>query len=402
MPNVESGLRNHRSGFVRETTFGVTPTNPSWAVFGDEVFEARAAMSGAIFAKRALGDVDPQAFFKGPETHRLTMQYYLQRWLLSGGNPLDPLGDAIIRDADNNISSSLSILLRESRQVSGGIKGAGVREYTYARGAYANTITIPGRLEDGEPVRPTIEYMASKVRPLRIDQPSSSGVIDIESTDAGDTTQSITIEVEGGATAETVALNGTTTVSTISSYGNIDALWLDAECDGDIKVMMSGDSDVLATIRGKDSYASIEGDRGVPPLGSGSHGSALGTAYERFIDDTITRGGSALATYINSSELRVNNNVEIVPQLGTFQQVLIPGIRQVELAATVFGPNESNAQILDHLRAVESDIVWTLTGGTITVPGAVLRDVPERLYQVGQVRMNLDVLFEGKGVTASG
>jgi hypothetical protein len=220
----------------------------------------------------------------------------------------------------------------------------------------------------------------------------------------------ITFEDEGAATTETETLTGTTPVATTATFTNIDAIWLDAEPVGDITI--SDGTTTLCVIYGSATYAQLandgsegtglEGDQGVPLLGSGSHDTTpIATAYEQFIDDTITRGGSALATYINSAEMRVSNNLEMFPQLGEMGKIIVPGLRNVELSASVFGPSESHTQIMDHLRVVESNIVWTLNGGTLTLTGAVLRDPPSRSYTAEEVTMSLDCVFVGQGVAAS-
>jgi hypothetical protein len=401
--NVESGLRQARTEFIRETAFGATPADPDWELFSDEVFRCEWAPSRDIFEKRRLGSVDPDNFFGGSETHQLTLEYYLQRWLLSGGNPLDPLGDAVVRDADNNMGSSLAIVHREEREVSGGISplDSGERIYTVANGCYAGEITIPGQIESGEPVRPNVVYTCSKVRSYQISQPAASTTISVVSSSALDTTQNVEVENEDAGTSETIGpLTGTTPVVGATSFTDIDSVMLDAECVGD--VTLTDGTNTLMVIYGSATYDNIEGDLGVPSLGAGSHGSALATAYEQFIDDTITRGGTALETYINSAEFRVNNNLETFPQLGSLSRIIVPGVRNVELSATVFGPSASHTQIMDHLRVVESDIVWTLTGGTLTLTNAVMRDAPTRNYTAEEVTMSLDPVFVGQGVAVSG
>jgi len=400
--NLESGLRNNRTEFIRETTFNQTPADPAWELLSDEVFAFDWDGQRDIFAKRRLGSVDPDQFFGGSEGHEVTVEYYLQRWLLSGGNPLDPLGDAVVRDLDNNMGSSLSLVSREDRQVSGGnpLIDSGVRTYTVVTGAYANTAVVPGQVESGEPIRPTINYIASKVRSYEISQPAASTTLTVVSDNAGDTTQSLDVEDEGAGTTETIALNGVTPVVGAQSFTDIDAAYLDAECIGDVTV--TDGTDTLFVIFGSATYDNIEGDRGVPLLGAGSHGAALATAYEQFIDDTITRDGNDIAAYVNSAEFRVNNNLDTRPQLGSLARVIIPGTRQTELQTGVFGPHESHAQMMDHLRVLQSDIVWTLTGGTITLDDAVLMSPPGRRYQAEEVTMDLDCTFEAAGLTVSG
>ncbi len=413
--NVESGLRQIRAEFVRETVaggYGVSPVNPAWELFSDEVFRAEWEPEKAIFAKRALGAVDPQDFFTGPESHQLTMEYYLQRWLLSAGNPLDPLGDAIVRDADNNIPNSLHIVIREERETSGGNPAvdAGVRVYTVAQGCFAGEITIPGQVESGEPIRPSIVYQSEKIRSYEISQPAATILMGAKSTDAADT-MNLTVEDEDAAVTQTVALSGVTFVSLGPTlYPDIDAALLASGAAGNVTISTNTNTDVSPTegdelliLYGSAEYDNTEGDLGVPLLGTGAHASALALPYEQFIDDLVEQpAATALAPYVQSVEARVNNNLEVVGVGGTFRQVIIPGIRTSELQANIFGPSESHEEIMKHLRGLTNTIRWTLAGGTIDFVDAISRDPPSRAYEAGEVTMLLDATFESKGVTVSG
>jgi hypothetical protein len=408
---VEAGLRDTRPEFVREVTYGLTPADPAWELFSDEVFKAEWEPQKEIFAKRALGSVDPQKFFTGPEAHTLTMEYYLQRWLLSAGDPLDPLGDAIVRDVDGNIPNSLSIVIRTALQVSGGAVGGGLRIYTVAGGCYAGQITIPGQIASGEPIRPNVIYQANKIRSYEWSQPLATTLLGIDSTNAADTTQTLTVENEAATTSQGAALNGTTYVSLGPiTYADWEGALLDLETVGDVEISINTGTDiapvkgtVLGIIYGSAQYAGTEGDLGLPLLGSGSHGAVIGTPYEQFIDDPVEQpAGTTLAPYIQSVEARINNNLETIPQGGTFRQIIVPGFRTTELQANVFGPSESHEEIMKHLRGVEETIRWTMGGGTIDFTEAISRDPPTRLIEVGQVTAQLDITFESKGVAVSG
>ncbi len=408
---VEAGLRLTRPEFVREAVYAVTPADPAWELFSDEVFKAEWEPQKAIFAKRALGSVDPQKFFTGPEAHTLTMEYYLQRWLLSGVDPLDPLGDAIVRDADNNIPNSLSILVRTALKVSGGAVGGGLRIYTMANGCYAGQITIPGQVASGEPIRPVIIYQANKIRSYEWSQPLAATLLGINSTNAADTTQTLTVEDEAATISQGAALNGTTYVSLGPlTYADFEGALLDLETVGDVEISINTGTDVspvkgtvLGILYGSAQYAGTEGDLGVPLLGSGSHGAAYNTPYEQFIDDLVEQpAGTTIAPYIQGVELRINNNLETIPQGGTFRQIIVPGFRTTELQANVFGPSESHEEIMKHLRGVEETIRWTLSGGTIDFIDAISRDPPSRVLEAGQVTAPLDITFESKGVAVSG
>jgi len=82
-------------------------------------------------------------------------------------------------------------------------------------------------------------------------------------------------------------------------------------------------------------------------------------------------------------------------------KVLSEGARTINLNATLFGPKASYDAMVDHLRAVQSDIVWTLTGGTLTLTGAALTSVGAVARETYQAVMTIDNTFQGKTLTIS-
>lgn len=253
-------------------------------------------------------------------------------------------------------------------------------------------------------------YQFEKIRSYQIDQPSSATELAIKSTDAGDTSQTLTVENEGSSTSEDVSLNGTTLVSTSNTYANVDVLSLDSETAGDIQVYINSGTqasptqgDQISVIKGSGTYNSIEGDLGVPALGTGSHASALGSSYEIFLGDTVERpsGTSTWAFDIASTEFSVNNNLETTIRSDSMRQRIHVGNQDIEVAATVMGETESHSQIIEHLEKTENDVVWTLDNSTLTAGSAALTDSPSRTIEAGQATLSLDATFTGQSLTVA-
>jgi len=412
---VEAGLRDYRIEFHREDTQGQPDTNPSWQLYSDTVRNFEWSPDGQIEQTLGIGVVDPSAFLKGPESHELTIAYDLQRALLSGGNPLDPSADGLERDTDNGPTATHSFVAREEKtgitaeETINGSTSKDTRIYTVGDGGLVDTVTYNGDPGSQNPVLVEITYQFEKVRSYQIDQPGSSTTLDIVSSDAGDGSSiKVTIENEGAGTSEENDLNGVTPVTTTNSFADIDAVYVHdvngdpIDHDGDITISENGGDDLMV-IPGSTSYDGLEGDNGVPLLGTSSHPAPLGSSFELIIGDTVTRNGTAaeMAFDLNSVSLTVNNNVETTTRIDTLAQRYHMGTRNLELSATVLGEAQSHADVLEHLQVNEADIVWTLTNSTITLSNAALTDVGSRSIEAGQAVLTLDNTFTGRGLTVA-
>lgn len=405
--NFESGLRPMRVEYIAETTTGQTPANPTMLLFSDKVSEFNQQSEVDIFDLVGLSDVDPADFLPGPETHSFPISYYLQ-----GALSARAVNDGLTRNADNQLPNSHSILARMDRSTGGiGADAGGIRLYYHGVGCWTRQVELALQTSTGEPVAVTQDYASEKGRIYRIDQPSSATLIGINSTDAADTSQTCRIESDGepATTDQSAALNGTTYVSMgASTYGSIDSISLDLETKGDLEVSINTGSDVspvkgtvLCTIRGSDYYGAAEGDLGIPALGTGARGVALGSAYESFRAATLERpAATSIAFAVANGTLRVNNNLDIIPVLGLRQEIQ-PGRRTTELVATVFGIAESHAKVEEHLGAVDTDnIVLTLPSSTATLTAAVLAS-PGSVGITGGATIQLGVTYRSKGLTVT-
>lgn len=404
LESVESGIRDGRAEFVRETTEGQTPSNPAWLRFSDAYQTITPEPSANIAQRRRVGAVDVQSFNFGAEDHTLTIEYDLQR-AIDSGSTNDASRDGIARASDGTLPNTHSFLERAELGGTGNL-GGGVRGYTVGRGGKIDTVTLSGEAGDGNPVTVSLDYMFAKMRFHVIHQPSSGVSITVSSSDANDT-MDITIEDDGASTTETLTLNGTTAVTGTATFSSIDAIELASRPVGDITVE-DGSGNTIAVLRGSAHYSDREGDLGVPLLGSGSHESALGTSYEIFLGDTIERPAGTTGefldanTRINSFEVTVNNNLEATAHVGSIAKEISEGPRDIEVSASIFGQKPSFEAAEQHLADTEEDIIWQMTSDDMTVTNAVLTDLGDIGRESEQAILQLDNTFTGRGVQLNG
>lgn len=410
--NPEAGLRNHRTEFVREDSIGVIPTDPEYKLYSDTITETSWAPDATNSARRGLGDADPTEFMRGPETHEITVVYDLVKWL--GSATGDAAYDGIARDDDNLLPSSHAFIDREDKSqiasestVAAAGTARGTRLYTVGKGGLIDEVALTGDPSDSQPISVELSYVFQNVRTYQIDQPDSQTYLVVSSSSSNDTSQSVTIEDEGSTTSETLTLNGTSVVSTSSQFSDIDAVHLDSETEGDVTVSMNTgteasptEGDALMTIKGSDSYNGIQGDRGVPPMNSGTREQPgdLGDV-ETFLGDVIRRSASPVPYEIQSMTLTISNNIETSERVEAFGLAVYPGNRNITAEATVYGETATHDLLEDHLTSVATDISWEMDGGTVTIQQANLTEPGERAAETGQAIMTTDNTFTGTGIS---
>lgn len=389
--NADSGFRNHRVEFVREDTPGVTPVDPNWQLFSDTLETALNWDADAqIEAQRGLGNYQVQNHFTGAEDHSVSIDYHLQRFFVdSNGAALDPAGDAVLRGADGGVNNTHTIVDRADF--------GGDRTFVVARGCHPNLSELSGDPSTSLPVVASLEYEAKAVRMYRASQPSSEALT-VRSTSADDTTQTLTLEDDGAALSEDVALSGTTSVTTTGTFDSLDAFQLDATTQGEV-IVEDSSGNTLVRIRGAEAYDGADGDLGVPALGAGSHGSEIGTSYEVFLDDYISKAGSALAAEVRSASMSVTNNYSKEPVMGTAEHAIHIGSQDSEFTATVAGNFAGYESLTEYLTGAEVDLVWEMDGGEVVFSGAVLTDPGEVGPESGDVVSTIDNTFEPKDVS---
>lgn len=395
----ESGQLPGRYEWVEEPSRGEVPTDPSWKYASDVVRSFEMGAGASLGRQDSLGTAEAVDHNRGMEEPSLSTGYDLQRFPVDdSNNPQDPSGYGLIRDTYNRLPGSLLWVGR--REYPGGNDDAGVREYSVVRGAVANSVSATLDPSSENPILMEIDWQPQKARSYLIHQPSSSTTLDIVSTDDGDT-MDVTIESEGGSTTDTVTLTGTTSVTSTESFSDIDAVWLTDNPTGDIEISDGSDTTFM-TIEGGLTYSDddqpVDGDRGVPILGSGSHASEIGTSFEHFVGDRFERpSGEAVRARVNSASWTVENGVEP----STIQTSRLPAVdegnRAVSVEADIAGEYVSHESMMESLQKVQDNLEHELSGGTITFNNTVPTDSATRSEEADQAVASMSETLAASG-----
>jgi hypothetical protein len=407
--STEGSIRDQRIEVARETRPGIFPADPSLLAYSDNNTSFEWSPSPGVEPRRGLGGPDVSEFFNGPEEHEVTVEYDLQRFPVDGaGEPLDPSGDGIVRDANNDLPNTHSLLVREENldvPASETVNGAtrkDTRLFLVGVGGRISGVSFSGDPGSQQPVVAEVTYDYAKVREYQLDQPGAETELAVVNN--GSQAVDVTIEDEGAVTAETLTVAAGATEPTALTYADVDALELSEDLDGDVELYEYDATnavveDHLATIRGSDFYGHGEGDMGVRALGGGSHAGAIGTAYETILDDEFERPtGSSLAIEVNSVEFSVENDIESRTQVGTPRMAFSVGDRTVEASATVVGPTQSVQNAEEALGGQGGTFRWVLNGGYLDAIDARLTDFSGVSKTEGEASMSLDNTFTGETV----
>ena len=409
---VESGLRNYRIDFAREDAFAEIPENPEFLQYSGVIQEFNWEVDDTVNERRGLGSADPKSFQKAQEEHEIEIVYDLNRWFTEGGEPLDAAYDAIVRDSDNLLPASHLIVTREDKgaitvdSTVSGETSRPTRIYSVAHGALPEEVEIIGEADETTVAVVEMSYLAHKARSYQIDQPDND-LLCVSSDSAEDTTQEITLENEAGDVSETLTLDGETLVSTSDTYADLDAVELSDECVGNVTVYVNtGDEatpeqgDALMEIQGSSAYDDMEGDLGVPSVGSGSRETEddLPETFEHFVGDAISRGGVDVPHAISSATLIVENDIEEIELAENIGMALFPGNRELTMEANIFGENASHDSLVDALTTEHEDTIWHLQGGDLVLEDSVLAEPGERALEEGEAVMMVENVFRGKGI----
>ncbi|AFH22673.1 hypothetical protein OSG_eHP32_00095 [environmental Halophage eHP-32] len=409
MTLVENALGDVRAEWVEETTPGEAPTNPEWNRFSDYVL-AVPGWSGDASVEPlddVVGSGDVLDHFRGPEEHSLNIEYLMQRFFIDASdNVIDPIGEPLSYDYGSEYTSHTVVTRRSA--TSGGNFGAGLRQYVVGVGCRPTSGTIPGDPSESRPITLEVGYEAEYVRSYVVHQPDSATTLDLESTSDNDTFDVI-IESEDAGTTETVTLNGTTAVTTTSSFGDIDAIEPQAEPEGDITVTDGSGTDILETPTGSSdglvgtNTDGVDGDEvGIPALGSGSHASDIGTdpAEYQFLGTSSSYGSGVVAPRIHALDLSVEVGVSREPLQGTRRQAIDIGTRTVEIDADTAGEFDSHQQHRRHFEGVAENIAYEFVDGAITAQNCTLTDVGDLEYSGDEANVINSNTFQAAGEPA--
>lgn len=411
MATKEAGIRPQRLHFIRESEQGVAPTDPEMLLFSNNVTEAEFTIDAQVAAQRGIGSPDPQEHRATVEASTGSIEYHAVRTLVdNSGDANDAAYDAVLRDGNNDLENSHTVIGREEH-VNEGVNGTGRRLYLVGFGAYADAEINGDATGDtgANYILTSLEYQFEKLRPYQIDQPEDGGeTLEIVSSDASDTTQSVIIENEDGTTTETVSLNGTTTVTTTESFSDIDVIYITdgsgnpTDTVGDVTVTGTSSGNDLSVLYGSSSYDESEGDEGIPAVGSGSKESSISGDYDLFLGSAFEWPmGTSVAERVQSFSLSVDNGIEPTPDSSSRRQSIDAGDRTATVTPSIYGENETYETFKDHLQSVTNDFEWTTAKQAITLPNATITDPGSKTISTGEAVMINDVQFDGTGLTAT-
>ncbi|WP_226479161.1 hypothetical protein [Natrinema amylolyticum] len=395
----ESGQLPGRYEWVAEPSPGAVPTDPEYNLFSDVIRTFEMDPGVTVARQDSVGTADAVDHNRGPEEPSATVGYDLQQFPVDGsGNPVDASAYGILRDDFNELLGTLLCVGR--REYGGGNDGAGVREYSVVRGAGVDSASATLDPSGDQPILMELSLTARKARSYKIHQPSAGTTLDIVSTSANDTME-ITIEDEGAATTETISLTGDTAVTTTSTFEDIDAIWLADNPEGDVTVS-DGSGTTLCEITGGLEYSDddqpVDGDRGVPALGAGSHASAIGSSFEFFVGDRFERpAGEPVRARINSASWTVENNINTQALQTTRAPALDAGNRAASVDADAAGPYISHKSMMEALQKVQKNIEHELSGGTVTFHNTTETDSASRTVEADQAVASISETFSASG-----
>lgn len=405
----ENALQDARFEWIEESTFGEAPSDPSWNRFSDYIADAPGWDGGPDISEgNAVGSGDIVEITRGAEEHTITVEYWLQRALVDGsGNVQDPVSEPFVHDYDTELNSHSIQFRREVTE--GGNDSSGFRMYTVGLGCKPVSATIPGDPGESQPQAPELEYQCHYARSHVIHQPSAGTTLDV--SNAGTTSVDVTIEDEGASTTETVTVAGGSTTTTTESFSDIDVIWIASGTpDGKITVTDGSGTTLLEDGLAGTGTEDPDYEKGIPPLGSGSHGGAIGNDPERYLglNSDIQRGGSSLADRVHSYDLSAEIDASSEPVVGSRMPEVDAGTRTVSVDTDVAGPFESTSQLTEFFRGTENDVVLSLGGdssanGTtdITLGDAAVTDVDEQSYGAGDENFIFGVTFTAQDKTGN-
>ena len=379
------------------------PTDPEWNRFSD-VIRSFSAESGVSYARQdAIGTADAVDHNRGTEEPSADIGYDLQRFPVdTNGDPVDPSGYGILRDEYNQLLGSL--LMVERTEIPGGNDDAGIRMYSVVRGAEVNSVEPTLDPSSEQPILMELGFRPRKVRSYAIHQLSSASTFEIVSDDDSDT-MDVTIESEDASTSETISLDGTTAVTTTESFASPDAIWLSDEPTGDITVT-DGNGTTICELAGGLTYSDdaqpVDGDRGVPALGAGSHADPIGTSFEHFVGDRVERPvGSPVRPRLNSGSWTVENDLSTASLHSTRAPTVDASNRTVTVDADVGGPTVSHDSMMESLQKSQNDIEHELSGGIVRFKYTVVQSPGSREREAsGQATAAISETFEASGEPA--
>jgi hypothetical protein len=397
MSEVESSLQDYRIETVKETTEAEPPSDPDFQTLTDYLDEFTFSPGADREGIEVVGSGDIRDMFRGPEEPEVSTDYYKQQGFFgSGDTPQYPAGEPL--DYEDGCDLPSYTVLGRQESDCGGTFDSGYREYVVLYGAKPVEVVNPGDPSESAPIIEELSWEVRKGRTYVIHQPDSGTTLDIENT--GSDSVDVTVESEGGGTTETITVSGNSTSTTLDTYSDIDVIYAESEHEGDILVTDGSGTNVLdeTTPLAGSNTDGVESDRGIPPLGSGSRGSAIGTDpsdYQFIGVDPITWQGSALSDRIHALDLTVGIDTAREPLQGTRGSTIDPGTRTVELEADTAGPFETATRIAQQFHNESGNFVYSYPDNDVTVYNAQIMDAPDYTRSAGDANYIPSTTWQG-------
>lgn len=409
----EGGNRFDRAWVIREDVEGQVPADRTWMPYSDHLVNFEATIAAGNERVDGLSTPDAITFSSSVEEHEVVIAYSLQRAIVdSNDEPLDPCGDAFLRDGAKQIPNTHAGVFRDDNPSPGpnDPEGcAGQRQYLVMKGGKANVTMEPDATE-AAPTPVEMTYLPQKARSYHFFQPEGSVTLCARSTDSNDTTQTVTVEDEGGATSLTLDLNGTTLVTSSTTIDDIDAVELSEETLGDVEIFINTGTDTdpveggkITTLRGASYYAdddgAVEGDLGVPALEGASPPSSIGAPFSDFAGDRVERPtGARLAPDINNLTVEVDNGIEQNARQDSTRVRNPEGNREITIGAEVIGESASHHYIEQALARKGLDMEWELTRTLFTFPNTTHTGDLARARESDDTFATTELEFQPEGI----
>lgn len=415
-PAVESGVSRQEFYFVRETNTAsgdyTAPSDPTFLLYSSAVNSFEAEGNPNFEGRSGLGEWIGQDKTRQQEDNELTVAYDLEKFFVdSNGNAKDAFYDVSKRGTDNQVANTHSVLrveefgslatentvhyryLNEQGNshpgTDPGATSLATRKETYARGCIPEEGVLTLNPGDSATAGVELTYIATTMRPYQFDQPDGSQTLHIRSSNSNDTGLDVNIETDDGSTNETVTTDGTdgtTVVSTTSSYGSL-RVEVPGSNQGYIEVYSddgSGNPEfLLAAIPGQDARDGVESDNGVPMVGGGSFedesASGIGDGIPAALSGDITFKTNNAAQYIGELELTVENEVSDQTTSEGLSKFINAGGSEISLTSTVFGETENIDNWKRMLRGAEGALKLPMSAGDVDIPRAYVDEFSEEV-----------------------
>jgi len=223
----------------------------------------------------------------------------------------------------------------------------------------------------------------------------------VDVTNNGSTSVDVTLEDEGAATSETVTVAAGATQTSLETYTDLDVIFAESEHDGDITVTDGSGTNVLdenTQLAGSNTDG-VEADLGIPPLGTGSHGSAIGTdptEYRFQGVDTINWQGASLSDRVHALDFTVSVETSREPITGSRGTSIDTGMRMAELDVDTAGPFETATRIAQMYHNEAGDFVYAYPDNDVTINNAELSDAPDYTRSAGDTNYIPSTTWQGK------